>query len=221
MKKLYLTVIISALLPAFSVNNLIAQMRSSDVIKLVQDKYKAMENFKAEFFQVQEWTLLETADTTRGNISLVKPDFLIIETTEARLLTDGKSVWDYKLLENSARIDIFESGGSTFLPREFLFEFPDRYITVDFRNEQRNGKDGYIIELEPKEPDEEFMQYLEVWIEADIWVVKQVKYTDINEDILHYYLSNYEINTSMSVEDFEKLKPGKDVKIRDLRKKGE
>jgi outer membrane lipoprotein-sorting protein len=197
-----------------------AQTRSSDVIKLVQDKYKAIENFKAEFIQVQEWTLLEMADTTSGTISLVKPDYVIIESEEYRVMTDGKSVWDYKLLENSAIIDIFEPGGNTFLPREFLFEFPERYYPVDFRNEQRNGKDGYVIEMEPRKPDEEIMQYLEVWIESGIWVVKQVKYTDINDDILHYFLTNYEINTDLSVEDFENLKPGKDVKIRDLRKKG-
>ncbi|MCP4725227.1 MAG: outer membrane lipoprotein carrier protein LolA [bacterium] len=220
MSKRYINITIFIVFSMLLSPDTFAQTRSRDVIKLVQDKYEAIDNFKAEFLQVQEWTLLEMADTTSGTISLVKPDYLIIESPEVRMMTDGKSVWDYKLLENSAIIDIFESGGNTFLPKEFLFDFPERYYPVDFRTEQRDGKNGYVIEMEPKNPDEEFMQYLEVWIEAEIWVVKQVKYTDINDDILHFFLTNYEINTDISVEDFENLKPGKDVSIRDFRKKG-
>ncbi|MFC1564404.1 outer membrane lipoprotein carrier protein LolA [candidate division KSB1 bacterium] len=220
MKKHILTIITAMTLLLISASSSEAQRRSSDVIKLIQDQYNAIENFKAEFLQVQEWTILEMSDTLRGSISLIKPDYFIIETSETRLMTDGKSVWDYKLLEKSAIIDKFDPEGESFLPKEFLFEFPKRYYAVDFRQEERNGKDGFVIEMDPKNPDEEIMQHLEVWVESGIWVVKQVKYTTIDDDILHYYLNNYEINTDINVGIFENLKPGSEVRIRDFRKKG-
>ncbi len=197
-----------------------AQKSSNDVLKLVRDKYNDMINFQADYLHIQNWTYSEIIDTVRGEITLLKPDYYILESSDIRFMTDGKAVWDYNLLENKANIDHYEKTDDTFLLKDYLFEFPKRFITVDFRQEERGCVPGFVIEMEPKKPEEEMMQNLEVWVDALVWAVKQVKYVDIDETVTHYMLNNYRVDVEFTQVDFDEKKPGTGVKIRDLRKKG-
>lgn len=200
----------------FSVN-LTAQKNANQVIKEMQKKFTGLKDFDTEFLQIEIWDLYGKVDTLRGRLSHMKKDYFKIETDGAILITDGEKVWDYNIPERQIIIDKFDKSRDSFIIRDYLFDFPKRFITVDFRAEERGGKQGYYLEMEPKKPDEETIQELAVWIDAADFIVKMAKYTDFNDNIVEFILQNFKADTGLSKDDFI-LKIPEGVKVMDLTK---
>ena len=196
-----------------------AQDRARDAIKLMQERYRSLSDFTAELIQVRVFEFSGVTDSSSMNISLLKDDFFKIESSNVVIVTDGKQISDHNILDMRITIDdVDASSNDSFLPRDFLFEFPDRYDPVDYLPEQRNGSSGFLIAMEPKKPDEEIMQSLEVWFDSADSLVKYVRYTDIDDNDNIYFLSNYKIDIGLTPEHFE-LIPAEGVKVVDLRRK--
>jgi len=201
-----------------SAQSVFGQNKAQDVIKFLQKKYNTINDFTADLIQIQEFGFSGAKDTTQLTIALLKKDYFKIKTSDITIITDGKIVKDYSIYEKRVTIDYYEKSQNSMLPREFLFEFPKRYIPADFRSETRYESSGFALEMEPKNPDEEIMQTLEVWVDAADSLVKYVSYTDFNDTETIYELSNYKIDTGLTPKDFE-LKYPKGTKVIDLRKK--
>ena len=196
-----------------------AQNRARDVIKLLQERFESLNDFTADLVQVRKFEFSGVTDSSSMKISLLKEDFFKIESSNVVIVTDGKIISDYDIFEKRLTIDdVDESSTDSFLPRDFLFKFPDRYDPVDFRLEDRDGSKGYLIAMEPKKPDEEIMQSLEIWIDSADSLIKYVRYTDIDDNDNVYFLSNYKIDIGLTPEHFE-LIPAEGVKVVDLRRK--
>ena len=198
----------------------LAQKKAQDVIKMLQKRYDTLNDFTADLLQVQAFEFSGVTDTTQLIISLLKKDYFKIETPDVILVTDGKTVKEYSIYEQKVTIDELGQSENSFLPREFLFDFPKRYTPVDFRREARNGTSGFTIVMEPKKPDEEIMQTLEVWIDAADSLVKYVRYSDFNDNENRYNLSNYKVDIGLTPQEFEIIIPEEaDVRTIDLRRK--
>ena len=196
-----------------------AQNRANDVIKLMQEKFDSLNDFTADLLQVSVFEFSGVTDSSSLKISLLKEDFFKIESPNVVIVTDGKEIRDYDIFEKRLTIDdVDESANDSFLPRDFLFKFPDRFDPVDFRFEVRNGSNGYLIAMEPKKPDEEIILSLEVWFDSADSLVKYVRYTDIDDNVSVYFLSNYKIDIGLTPKHFE-LNPADGVKVVDLRRK--
>lgn len=196
-----------------------AQNRARDAIKLLQERFESLNNLTADLVQVRKFEFSGVTDSSSMKISLLKEDFFKIESSNVVIVTDGKTISDYDIFEKRLTIDDVDgSATDTFLPRDFLFKFPDRYDPVDYRLEDRYGSKGYLIAMEPKKPDEEFIISLEIWIDSADSLVKYVRYTDIDDNDNVYFLSNYKIDVGLTPEHFE-LIPAEGVKVVDLRRK--
>ncbi len=196
-----------------------AQGSAQSAIRMMQERYEKINDFSADLFHVREFLFSGTSDTTDQKISLLKEDYFKIETADLILVTDGVVVKDYSIYERRITIDEVDSRSSeSFLPKDFLFEFPKRYIPVDYRKSVYKDRTAIILELEPKNPDEELMQHLEVRIDPADSLVKYVKYVDFNENENIYIIDNYYVNTGLTPEDFDILLPdGADIRVIDLR----
>ncbi|KPK90419.1 hypothetical protein AMJ80_08415 [bacterium SM23_31] len=207
-----------ALILGLTVQGVFAQDKVQDVIKFLQKKYDKINDFTADLLQIQEFGFSGAKDTTQLSIALLKKDYFKIKTADITIVTDGKIVQDYSISEKRVTIDYYEKSQNSILPREFLFEFPKRYSPVDFRREERYGSTGFILEMEPKKPDEEPIQALEVWIDAADSLVKYVRNTDLNDTDTIFILSNYKTDTGLTPKDFE-LKYPDGTKVINLTKK--
>lgn len=194
---------------------------ADELIEFMQTTYKVLTNFTADFIEINKYEGFDEIDSTSGKIAMLKPDYFLLETRVRRFMTDGLSIWDYNLVENRVTIDTYEDTNESFIYKELLFEITDKYVTEDFRPEKRRGKKGYVIDFVPKKPDEETIQYMEVWIEEGIWVVQEIKTTDIDETNLHFILNNFKLDTDFTKETFLSKLPNEKVKTTDLRKKGQ
>jgi outer membrane lipoprotein-sorting protein len=214
--------IFSSVVIFFSLTGGLSQNKALDVIKMLQKKYTTIHDFSAELRQIQTFKFSDKPDTIKMTISLLKEDYFKIETSQMMLVTDGKIVKDYAIQEQQITIDDFSRTPNSFLPKDFLFEFPKKYTPVDFKRENRGKKTGYTIVMEPKKPDEEIMQTLQVWIDAADSLVKYVHYTDFNNNSYIYFFNNYTVDNGFTAKDFElKIPAGVTPKIVDLRKKKE
>lgn len=208
-----------ALICLFFIRTSQAQNRPRDAIKLMQERYKLLNDFTADLTQVRFMEFSGVTDTSLTKISLLKEDFFKIESPNVVIVTDGKTLTDLDIFDNRLTIDdVDPSANDSFLPRELLFEIPDRFDPVDFRVEERYGSNGFLVAMEPKKPDEEIILSLEVWIDSADSLVKYARYTDIDDIEYVYYLSNYKIDIGLTPEHFE-LIPGEGVKVVDLRRK--
>ena len=198
-----------------------AQKRAQHIINMLQKKYETFDDFSADLLQIQEFLFSEAQDTTEQKIALLKQDYFKIETAEITLVTDGKIIKEYNRYEQKITIDeIDNTSPNTYFPREFLFEFPERYVPVDFRQETRSGSRGFTLVMEPKKPDEEIIQTLEVWVDAADSLVKYIRYADFNDNENIYILSNIQIDRGLIPEYFElRIPDGVTVKTVDLRRK--
>jgi len=197
-----------------------AQKSAGEVIKNMQNIYKNLKDFESSFLQIEEWDLAGTVDTVQGRMAHLKDDFFKIETDNITIMTDGKKVWDYNIFEEQLVIDYLDKDDKdSFLLNNYLFDFPKRFSTVDFIPEKRNGADGFFISLEPKNPDEEWIVALEVWIDAADFVVKMARYTDYNDNVIIFILEDFKGNVGLKPEAFKLTIPeGKKVKTIDLTK---
>ncbi|MFC1732966.1 outer membrane lipoprotein carrier protein LolA [candidate division KSB1 bacterium] len=195
-----------------------AQKNDSEVIRLMQNTYNRIEDFRADFLMIETWELAESVDTLRGTMTHMKDDFFKIETANDIISTDGETVWHYDMLEAQFIIDYLDKSKDSFVIRDYLFEFPRRFSTVDFRREEYDGRPGFLIALEPKNPDEETFIFLEVWIDAADYVVKKARSRDFNDNDVEFILENIEINLGLSSKAFTEFKLGENVRTIDLTK---
>jgi len=196
-----------------------AQKNAGDVIRQMQKNYNDLTGFESVFIQVEEWQLAGTVDTLRGTMSHLKKDYFRIDTDNTSIMTDGKKVWEYNQLEEQLVIDFMDESRDSFLLKSYLFDFPRRFLTVDFRREERSGRPGFFIAMEPKKPDEETILALEVWIDAADFVVKMARYTDFNDNIVVFIIEDFKPNSSLTPESFKPDIPeGKKVRVIDLTK---
>lgn len=196
-----------------------AQKSAGDVIKEMQKQYEVLKSFESEFIQIEEWLFSETQDTLSGSMVHLKEDYFSVSTGTKTLMTDGEKVWELDLLEEQLVIDFMDDSEDSFLLKNYMFDFPKRFITVDFREEAREGNPGYFISLEPKNPDEETIIALEVWIDAADFIVKMARYTDFNDNIAVFILKDFKPNVNVSPDKFKpEIPEGMNVKIIDLTK---
>jgi len=198
---------------------LYAQKNAGEVIKAMQDRYERLLDFETDFLQIEVWELTGAVDTLSGVMAHLKKEFFKIETGNVHIMTDGVKVWEYNIPDKQVIIDKLDEEQDSFLLKTYLFDFPKRFITVDFRREERDGRQGYYIEMEPKKPDEEAIQSLHVWIDAADTIVKMVRVTDFNDNDVIYILKNFRADVGLEPGDFQlKIPEGEKVKIIDLTK---
>ncbi|MFC1513911.1 outer membrane lipoprotein carrier protein LolA [candidate division KSB1 bacterium] len=218
MKRVFIISFISVLFICVIAAESFSQRRAKDVINIIQEKYKRINDLKADLLQIEEVGFYAVLDTAQIKISLLKEDYFRIESTDAVWVTDGKISQDFNRTKNILTIDDFREDDDTISPKKFLFEFPDKYNIEDFRQESKFNSSGFILEMVPKKPDDEMTQFMEVWVDAADSLVKYVRTIDFNESEKIFILGNYVTNTGLTKVDFE-IKTNAETRPIDLRKK--
>jgi len=188
---------------------------AKEIIKKVQEKYESIQDLKADFQQIQIWTLTGVADTVKGKLYLKKEDYFRIETGSQVIVTDGKSVWNYTEEKKQIIIDKIEEEGEYFLPKDFIFTFPQNYKPTYVEENKKADTILYTVHMEAKSDDELYL-YFQAKVESPAWLIKEIKLTDINENDTYLKLDNIEIDTNLDKDLFTiKERPG--VEIIDMR----
>ena len=198
-----------------SVNIIFGDLSAKEVLDKVKKSYDSISDASGDFDQVVEYKIAKLNQQYNGKLSFKKKDKLKIETDEQTLETDGETSWTYSVLNEKVIIDNYDPENSELSPSRFFIEFPkDFYIEV-IGSDKLNNKKVYVLKLTPKNTDN-YIQGMKLWVDDELWFVRQIQVSDINGSTTFYKLKNLEINKGLPDSHF-KFIPNKNVEIIDLR----
>jgi outer membrane lipoprotein-sorting protein len=197
-------IILLLLMPVF----LFAQ-NPQTVLKLLQGKVKETAGFSAKFKQAFADNSKKKS-TISGKFVFAYGNKYIVETKNFKIISDGKTVWNYTPSQKRVIISNTEDEASSFSIDRYLFKVPDLCKLSIIKSENFPNS----IKLIPKNYDLEFSS-AEVYSDKD-YIIQKVVITDTNN--ITYIL---ELTESKALSDLSQYKfsftPAKGVKVIDMR----
>jgi outer membrane lipoprotein carrier protein len=187
-----------------------------DLAQRLQENYKGLQDFRADFEQQLTNASSGEVETRKGKVKFSRPDLLRLQTTEPEdelLLLDGEYVWQYFALDELAYKyslqDKVESQtllklltGDVELGQEFL---------VQSKEELENGLLKAV--LEPRDPEPELVRAT-IWLDQELGFLRKLRLQDFFGNKNQIELKNIELNVGLDPEEF-KFSPGQEVEVMD------
>ena len=163
--------------------------------------------------------VLDQRNITEGRLYLKRDENrLRLEEASQTIVSDGESMWTYvpanrQVIVSPARDDA--SGTQPGRPDDFIFNYSNRYRYELEGRDPVDGTPGYLLSLTAIDPAER-IPTLRIWVDAETWLTKKVKYADDmgSETILRF--KDYQLNAKLDPGLFRMTTPD-DVEWVDLR----
>lgn len=188
---------------AVSVGHCLA-LTTGEVVRRVQERYESIWSLTAHFVQESTSKMLNQTRVTkaRGKVYFKKPGLMRWEYTTSpknKWVSDGKTLWFYQPEEDQViveRVDLEK--GRLFLA--FLVGQGD--LTKDFNihhwdEEAGESKQGYRIELTPKEPHV-MMDRLILTVDRKTFHVGQAEVYDVYGNLMRTLFKRFHVNLELS-----------------------
>ncbi len=188
---------------AVSVGHCLA-LTTGEVVGRVQERYESIWSLTAHFVQESTSKMLNQTRVTkaRGKVYFKKPGLMLWEYTTSpknKWVSDGKTLWFYQPEEDQViveRVDLEK--GRLFLA--FLVGQGD--LTKDFNihhwdEEVGESKQGYRIELNPKEPHV-MMDRLILTVDRKTFHVGQAEVYDVYGNLMRTLFKRFRVNLELS-----------------------
>ncbi len=192
---------------------LISAQSGKSFLSKLQEKYKSIKNFTADFTQEVSPAPHNKTFTTKGKFYYEQKNKYIIEFQNQTVTSDGDTVWNYNKKNNRVIISSITDESASFSIDRVIYDYPS---ICDVKVEKGTGKDTSftVINLTPKDEDAPF-KYVKVWADKN-YLVGKFEIRAMSDAVLTFVLSNIKLN-----KDFSKMKfvfyPPKGAKIIDLR----
>jgi len=186
------------------------------IIRELQKKYEQIENLSAEFSQIEQFKLTGTENETTGRIYIKNGIKLRLETDDQTVVTDGKTVWTYSIMNNQVLIDRVKEGEGSLLPRDLLFKYPRDYYATLLDVVKIDDEKYYNIKLDPREGIHGYIKTMKMWVHTKSYLIARIEYTDFNDNVSVFEIRKADTATPLSDNLFT-FEPGKDMQVVDLR----
>ena len=186
------------------------------IIKELQKKYEQIDNLSAEFTQIEQFKLTGSENETGGRIYIKNGIKLRLETEDQTVVTDGKTVWTYSVMNNQVLIDRVKEGEGSLLPRDLLFKYPRDYYATLLDVVKIDNEKYYNIKLDPKEGIHGYIKTMKMWIQTRSYLITKIEYTDFNDNVSVLEIRKADTNTNLPDNLFTFV-PGRDMQVVDLR----
>ncbi len=188
----------------------------SKIIKELQKKYEQIDNLSAEFTQIEQFKLTGSENETGGRIYIKNGIKLRLETDDQTVVTDGKTVWTYSVMNNQVLIDRVKEGEGSLLPRDLLFKYPRDYYATLLDVVKIDNEKYYNIKLDPKEGIHGYIKTMKMWIQTRSYLITKIEYTDFNDNVSVLEIRKADTTTNLPDNLFTFV-PGRDMQVVDLR----
>ena len=193
-----------------------------DILDNVENKFKELKTFEAEFTQTQFWELADEKSETTGKFYFKQEDTFRIENGEDYILSDGKTVWRYSAANNQVLIEEVKEDEreSSMLPHKIFFQFTTDYELIDyFTKKSKDGNednDIFVIKLRTKKGEEKFINGVKAYISSD-FITKKIEYKDIDENTTIFEFNKVKIDKPIDEQKFTFKKQDDKIEVIDLR----
>lgn len=183
-----------------------------DVIKKIQDKYDDLEYLSADFVQTEQFKLTGSRNETKGKIFVKDGVQYRLETEDQSVATDGTTVWTYNKFTNQVLIDRVKEGDGSLLPRDLLFKYPRDYMASLLDKEKVDGRQYYILKLDPKEGIYGYVKSMKIWVDIKTYIISKIEYNDFNDNTSIFEIQQIDIEKKLPDGLFKfQIKEGMDV----------
>jgi len=187
-----------------------------DIIEEVQDRYDEIEDITATFNRVESFKLTGTISETVGKIYIKNGVKYRFESDDQLIATDGDTVWTYNSISKQFIIDRVRKNSGALLPRDMLFKYPKEYYSTLLREDKLQGKEVFVIKLDPKGNVHGFIKSMKIWVEDGEWLILRIETTDLNDNTSIFEISNIRIDQGLE-DDFFVLKATNEMNVVDMR----
>jgi chaperone LolA len=153
-----------------------------DIVEEIQEKYEEMDNFAANFVQIEQFLVTGAKNEIKGQIYVKDGVKYRLVTEDRTIVTDGTTVWTYSVFNNQVLIDRAKKDDGAMLPRDLLFKYPHDYYASLLDEVEYGGEDHYILKLDPKEDTHGFIKTMKIWVNEDNYLISKIEYTDFNDN---------------------------------------
>ncbi len=181
--------------------------RADQILSKVQERYRGITNFAAEFLQSSYLSALEVSEASSGSLIFSKPGKMRWEyrTPDKQLfITDGDSLWLYQEEDNQVLIDKFSKAFVSDLPVSFLVGLGD--LKKDFESAKIcENPDGYVLELTPKgkgDTKEEGLERLKLLASTTNYLIKGASVIDLSGNVTSFLFRAIDTEKKLKGEEF-------------------
>ena len=188
---------------------LVYSQSAKEILTNLQNKYKSIKSFSADFVQQTKTELQKGEYKSSGKVYFKKSNKFRIEMKEQLMVSDGKTVWNQNTKQNKVIITNFDSEPSILSLDKFILEFPQQ-CEASFSG----GAAGKIIQLKPRKKNAEFKD-VKIY-PNDSSILSKVEFTDSNGNYFSFEFSNVKLDENLSDKQFSYTVP-KGTRTVDLR----
>lgn len=180
-----------------------------EVLAEIDKANTAFRTLKADITFTRTITLLESTETSQGEMSYKKPRKLYLKFYPPRNeinIVDGKYVWVYHPAEKQAEKYEMDKGKQSSQGLSF-FEFgygesvesAKKNYKITLLETKEEGKERfYILDLRPKDPISQYSD-IRLWVEEGFWLPVRIELYESEGEVVNVIeLKNIKLNKSMS-----------------------
>lgn len=204
-----------------SVGSVGADERGADIVDKLQNKFDGLKTLSARFVRKHYWRIMDQQSEIDGRLYVQRPKRFRFETKGQIVVTNGKTSWNYAPANEQVLISDYNAVEKDKSYEKLLFDlillggYAQSYAPTYVGDEKVDGKNCHIVELTARQEDT-YIHRIQLWIDKRMWVVRQVEYHNLHDDITTFELSNLEIDKKISEDKFQFRIP-KNVEAVDLR----
>lgn len=188
---------------------LIYSQNAQEILKGLQNKYRQIKSFTADFEQITNAGVDKKEFKSSGRIFFKKENKFRIELKDQLLVSDGKTVWNHNIKMKKVIVTNYDSEPAVLSLDKFILEYPSE-CTVTFAK----GGEGKTLFLQPKKNNTPFREIKIYPDEASI--LQRIEFTDANGNYFSFRFSNVKPDENIGDKQFNYIAP-KGIRTIDLR----
>ena len=213
--------LIYCLICFLSVGSVQADERGAEIIDRLQGKFEDIKTLSARFVRKHYWRIMDQKSEIDGRLYVQRPKRFRFETKGQTVVTNGETAWNYAPANEQVLISDYNAVEKDKSYEKLLFDlillggYAQSYTPVYVGEEKVDGKRCHIVELTARAEDT-YIHRIKLWIDRRMWVVRQVEYHNLHDDVTTFELSRLEVDKKISEDTFQFEIP-KNVEAVDLR----
>lgn len=183
---------------------LVPVTRAQDALSIAEKSevlYQRAGSFTTKFVQSVSTGGFFEDEITSGLLLMEYPDRFRIETPEQVIACDGDTIWSYSVENRQVTIEQVDKTEDLVTPADYLFNFRENYNIAFDTVLTLNDAKTYKLLLHSKSGDD-YVQSMELYVDAGTFAVARVKYTDINDNIITIDFSDLELGPKIDSQRF-------------------
>lgn len=216
-----LQVLLAILGILFCTRTVQADTRGSEVVAKLQKKFADLETLSAHFVKQHYWRVMDQHQEVKGKLLVQHPDQFRMDSDVQVVVSDGKTVWHYAPANAQVLVSDYTAMENDRNYEKLLFDlifwggYDENYVPVFVGEEKIQRKACYTVDLLAKKEDT-YIHKIRLWIDKRLYLVRQVEYRNIHEDVTTFVLSDLKVNKKARPDQFTFHVPG-GVELIDLR----